>query len=69
MVWTCHEEKTGVCKKSDRNGVTRKEKKRKAKENIFGFSAKRIWGKLVQGRRTLKTAYCGGISPTVATPE
>ena len=34
-VWTCHEERPGVCrKKGDGNGVTAKEKKRKAEEKI-----------------------------------
>ena len=36
MVWTCHEERPGICrKKSDENGVTGKEEKREAEENIF----------------------------------
>ena len=35
MVWTCHEEKPGVCrKKGNGNGVTGKEEKRKALEKI-----------------------------------
>ena len=28
VVWTCHEERPGVCKKDDENGVIGKEKKR-----------------------------------------
>ena len=33
MLWTGHEEKPRVCrKKDDRNGVTRKEEKRKTEE-------------------------------------
>ena len=36
MVWTCHKERLGVCrKKGDRNRVTGKEEKRKAEEKIF----------------------------------
>ena len=39
VVWTCHEERTGVRrKKGDGNRVTRKGKKREAKEKIFGCS-------------------------------
>ena len=35
MVWTCHEERLGVCrKKGDGNGVIRKEENREAKEKI-----------------------------------
>ena len=37
MVWTCHEERSRICrKKDDGNGVTRKEEKRETKEKIFG---------------------------------
>ena len=36
VVWTCHEERPGVCrKKGDGNGVSGKEKKRETKEKIF----------------------------------
>ena len=35
VVWTCHEERPGVCrKKGDGNGVIGKEKKREAEEKI-----------------------------------
>ena len=35
MIWTCHEERPGVCRKNgDRNGVTGKEEKREAEEKI-----------------------------------
>ena len=34
VVWTCHEERPGVCKKDDGNGITGKEKKREAKKKI-----------------------------------
>ena len=47
VVWTCHEERPGVCtKKGDGNGVTGKEEKREAKKKISRCS-ERIWGKLV----------------------
>ena len=37
MVWTCHEERSRVCrKKGDGNGVTGKEEKRQAEEKIIG---------------------------------
>ena len=37
MVWTCHEERSGVCrKKGDGNGVTGKEEKREAEKKISG---------------------------------
>ena len=37
VVWTCHMERSGVCrKKGDGNGVTGKKKKREAKEKISG---------------------------------
>ena len=39
MIWTCHEERLGVCrKKGDGNGVIEKEEKREAKEKISGCS-------------------------------
>ena len=41
MVWTCHEERPGICrKKSDGNGVTWKEQKREAEKKISGCSEK-----------------------------
>ena len=37
MIWACHEEKTGVCrKKDDGNRDTGKEEKKKTEEKIFG---------------------------------
>ena len=42
MIWTCHEEKPGVCrKKGDGNGVTGKEEKREAEEKIFRCTERR----------------------------
>ena len=39
MVWTCHEERPGVCrKKGDGNRATRKEEKREGEEKISGCS-------------------------------
>ena len=39
MIWTCHKERSGVCRnKGDRNGVNGKEKKREAEEKISGCS-------------------------------
>ena len=39
VVWTCHEERPGVCrKKSDENGGTGKEKMREAEEKISRHS-------------------------------
>ena len=39
MVWTCCEERPGVCrKKGDGNGVTGKEEKREAEKKIYGCS-------------------------------
>ena len=70
MKWYEHvEERPGVYKKGDGNGVTRKEKKREAKEKISGCSEGVYAGKLVQEKRTLKTGHCGGTSYTVATPD
>ena len=37
MVWTCHEERTGVCrKKGDLNEITEKEEKKEVEEKISG---------------------------------
>ena len=67
MVWTCHEERPEVCKKKgDGNGVTRKSGRPKRR---FLDVVKKDMGKLVQGRRTLKTGRCGGTSHAVATPD
>ena len=42
VVWTCHEERPGICrKKGDGNGVTGKEEKREAEEKIFRCSKTR----------------------------
>ena len=38
VVWTCHEERSGVCRKGDGNKVTRKEEKRETEKNISGCS-------------------------------
>ena len=39
MIWTCHEERSGLCReKCDGNGVTGKKEKREAEEKIFGCS-------------------------------
>ena len=46
VIWTCYEERPGVCrKKDDGSGVAGKEKKREANEKIFRCSEKR-YGKV-----------------------
>ena len=50
MVWTCHEEKPGVCrKKGDGNGVTRKEEKKEAEGKISTCSEGRYGKSLCEG--------------------
>ena len=68
VVWTCHEKRLKVCrKKSDGSGVTRKRKRGRPKRRFL--DAVKIWGKLVQGRWTLKTGCFGEASYAVATPD
>ena len=49
VVWTCHEKRPRVCKKSDGNGVI--EKKRKVKEKISRCSQKRYGGSWWKGEK------------------
>ena len=50
VVWTCHEERPGVCrKKGNGNVVTRKEEKREAKEKISTSSEKKYGGSWCEG--------------------
>ena len=68
VVWRCHAERPGVCrKKDDRNGVTGKEEKRPKKR--FLDVVKEDMGKLVRGRRTWKIGPCGRTLYDVATPD
>ena len=38
VIWTCHEERPGVHRKGDKNGVTGKEENREAQKKIFRCS-------------------------------
>ena len=50
VVWTCHEERPGVCrKKGDGNGITRKEEKKEAEEKISGCSEGGYGGSWCEG--------------------
>ena len=55
VVWTCHEERPGVCKKKgDGNGIAGKEEKKKAEEEIFGCSEGGCRGSWCEGKRHWK---------------
>ena len=55
VVWTCHEEKPGVCrKKDDGNGVTRKEKKRRRPKRRLLDVVKEDMGKIGATEKDIK---------------
>ena len=50
VVWTCHKERPGVCRKKDeRNEVTGKGEKREAEEKISGCSNRGYGGSWCEG--------------------
>ena len=69
VVWTCHEERPGVCrKKDDGNGVTRKEEKRAAEEKISGCSEKGM-GEVDPREKDIQNRTCVETLNAVATPD
>ena len=65
MVRTCHEERPGVCKKSDGNGVTGKRKRARRKRRFLAVVKVEVGAR----EKTLETGPCGGTSYALATPD
>ena len=60
VVWTCHEERPGVCrKKGDRNEGIRKEEKREAKDDMKEIGVKETD---IRNRALWKSIICCGNS-------
>ena len=59
MVWTCHEERPRILRRKMMEMELLRKGKRGRPKRIFLDLVKKIWGKLVRRRRTLKIGRFG----------